>query len=128
MIERANASADNLGSEVFVLRDEAFPGPKNGGDKKTQFVQANYMKVAEANSGNYAKMESEIFKPMHQAKAKAGHMNDWVLAQRILPYGSDWDNNFMTFDIYADWSDMTASNSGMFEKVHPGKDAGGPNG
>ncbi len=123
VIERFEAAAKNAGSEVFVIRDEAIPGPKGGNDKKVKFVQANFMKVSEANSGKYASMEREIFKPMHKARIEAGKMHDWVLLQRIMPYGSEWDNNFLTFDVFNEWGDMAGGPDNLFEKVHPGKDA-----
>jgi hypothetical protein len=120
MIDRWNEAVHTASSEVFLVRDEAFPGSKGGSDKMPKFVQVNHMKVSEANSGNYSKMESEIFKPIHQARAKEGNLHDWILAQRIMPYGSDWDNNFLTFDIYSEWGDMAGGGMGdLFSKVHP---------
>jgi tetratricopeptide (TPR) repeat protein len=123
MIERYKKAAENVGSEVFVIRDEAFPGPKGASDKEAKFVTVNHMKVSEANGDAYTKMESEIFKPLHQARAKAGNMHEWVLAQRIMPYGTLGDNTFLTFDIYNEWGDMGVGMSdGLFKKVHPDKD------
>lgn len=120
MIERYRAAAKNVGSQVFVERDEAVPGPPQGSPK---FVQVNSMKVSEANSGAYAAMESEVFKPAHQERVKAGKMNDWILMERVLPYGSEWDNTFLTFDIFDKWEDIAAPGMGdAFAKAHPGKD------
>ncbi len=122
IVKRYDDSAENVGSEVFVLRDEAVEGgPEKGSPRK--YVQVNHMKVSEANSRAYAKMESEIFKPVHQDRAKNGTMSEWLLCQRILPYGSEWDNNFITMDFYENWSDMV-SGGGDFKKVHPNKDPG----
>ena len=121
IIERFDAGAENMGSEVFVLRGEAVEGgPDKGSPRK--YVQVNHMKVAEANSAAYANMEIEIFKPIHQERAKNGTMSEWLLCQRILPYGSEWDNNFITMDFYENWSDIAHRGGGLFEKVHPDKD------
>ena len=121
IVKRFDAAAENMGSEVFVSRDEAVPGGPDKGSPRN-FVQVNHMKVSEANSSAYAKMESEIFKPIHQERAKNGKMSEWLLCQRILPYGSEWDNNFITMDFYENWSDMAGMGGGLFEKVHPDKD------
>ena len=125
MTKRYETAQKNMGSEVFVIQDEAFPGsggaPNSGAAK---FVQVNHMKVSEANMGAYAKMESEVFKPIHQARGKEGTMWDWTLAQRIMPFGSEWDNTFLTFDVFSEWGDIAGGNmDAMMAKVHPGKDA-----
>ena len=123
VVERLEAASKNAGSEVFVIRDEAIPGPEGSGLKPPKFIQVNHMKVLESNSQKYAKMEGEIFKPIHQANANDGNLFDWILLQRILPYGSEWDNNFLTFDIYTEWGDMEKAGSGnLFATVHPKKD------
>jgi len=124
MLERFDAAASNVGSDVFVIRDSAFPGPKGGNGKPGKYVVVNHMKVLEANSAAYAKMESEVFKPVHQARAKAGKMNDWLLVERVMPHGSDYDGNFLTFDVFSDWGNMVGGMDGLFQKVHPGKDPG----
>lgn len=123
MIERYNAAEKNMGSVVFVVRDEAFPGPRGGNDKEPRFVKVNHMDVPGANAYAYAAMESEVFKPMHQTNAKAGNLFDWVLLQRILPYGSAGDDDFLTFDIYSAWGDMVAPTGDLFKKVHPDMNA-----
>ena len=124
MIERYEAAAQSTSSEVFVIRDEAFPGPNGASDKPAKFVQVNHMKVDEMKSWDYVKMESEIFKPIHQERGKAGDMHDWILLQRVMPHGSEWDDNFITFDIYNEWGDMAGHGIGnLMKKVHPDKDA-----
>ncbi len=122
MMGRFEDAMDFMGSEVFVVRDEAFPGPVGGSDKMPKYVRVNHMDVSENNSSAYAKMESDIFKPIHQANAKAGNLHDWMMLQRIIPYGSDGDNDFLTFDIFSEWGDMAGGNfSALFKQVHPDK-------
>lgn len=124
MMERMESVSKNVGREVFVVHDEAFPGPGGNSNKPVKFVVVNHMKVSEANVGKYMAAESDIFKPMHQKRARDGNMHDWLLCQRIMPYGSEWDNNFVTVDAFNSWSQM--GNVGSFEAdfkaVHPGKD------
>ncbi len=121
MIERFEAAIHESSTEVFVLRDEAIPGSE-GGAGIPKFIRVNSMKVAEANMGAYASMESEVYKPLHKASIDAGELYDWLLVQRIMPFGTEWDNTFMTLDIYSEWSDMATNSGRFFEEVHPGKD------
>lgn len=121
IVDRFDASAEDMGSQVFVLVADAVPGPPDK-DNMPQIVRVNHMKVSEANSGNYAQMEQEIFMPLHQASVKAGTMSDWLLLQRIMPYGSEWDNTYLTMDMFSKWGDIAAPGPD-FATVHPGKDA-----
>ncbi len=123
MIERYEAAIHQASSEVFELEAEAIPGPGGGEGSTAKFVQVNHMKVSPKNSSAYAKMEKEIFMPLHKEAIKSGKMHDWLLVQRIMPFGTDWDNTFMTIDVFNKWSDIRGvRNDGIFEKVHPGKD------
>lgn len=118
--DRYEAAAEFAGSEVFVIMDEAIPGPKGGSEVSPRFIKVNHMKVAEGTRSEYLDMETNIFKPLHQNQIKNGEMHDWIVAQRILPYGSDWDNDFLTFDIYNHWEDMIAGNlEADFANIHP---------
>lgn len=122
MIKRFRASGDNMGSSVFFLQDEAFPGPGGVNDDDAKFVVVNTMKVQEGNGRAYRQMESDIFKPMHQADAKKGNRHDWLMLQRIMPYGSDYDDSYLTLDVFTSWLQMgKAGISDVFAEVHPDK-------
>jgi hypothetical protein len=122
MVERYDAAIHVASSQVFENVAEAVPGPGGAKGSKAKFVKVNHMKVAAGNFNAYQKMEREIFMPLHKEAIKTGTMHDWVMAQRILPFGSDWDNTFMTFDVFANWGDMNKGlPAGTFAKVHPGK-------
>jgi hypothetical protein len=123
MMGRFEETAKDLGSTVYFHRDEAFPGPGGGDDGVGRFMRVNFMDVADGQHEAYAEMESKIFKPVHQAAAKAGHLNEWVLLQRVMPFGSQYEDDFVTFDIFSEWKDMGAWNDGLFAEVHPGKNA-----
>ena len=124
MMDRLESVVGDGGNEVFAVLDESYPGPVGASDKAPRFLVANHMKVSEMNSSAYVTAEREIFKPMHQKRAKDGNMHDWLLCQRMLPYGSEWDNNFITLDVFNSWGQM--GNGGGFQAnfkaVHPGKD------
>ncbi|RME08652.1 MAG: tetratricopeptide repeat protein, partial [Bacteroidetes bacterium] len=110
---------------VYAITDEAFPGPGGVNGEPSNFVKVNYMSVVPGKNGAYEEMESKYFKPVHQAAAKAGYMNDWVLAERVMPYGSDYDDDYITVDMYDKWSDLAAGGMGkLFSQVHPNENIG----
>lgn len=122
MIERYEASIHLAEAEVFQIEAEAVPDSGGGEGSTAKFIQVSSMKVAPSNGNTYAEMEKEIFMPIHQELIKAGKMHDWILASRVFPYGSDWENTFLTFDIFNQWGDMEPGNmGGLFSKVHPDK-------
>lgn len=122
MTERYQSAIHVASSEVFEIEAEAIPGSKWGEGSIANFVQVNHMKVAPENANTYARMETKIFMPIHQERIKSGKMHDWLLARRIMPFGTDWDNTFITFDVFNKWGDMRGGNmDDLFAKVHPGK-------
>jgi len=65
----------------------------------------NLMKVLPENFGKYEKMESEIFKPMHQKEVDKDRRESWGLL-RIMspaPYASDTYASHITVDMYKDF-------------------------
>jgi len=71
----------------------------------------NLMKVLPGNFGKYEKMESEIFKPMHQKDVDNDQRESWGLL-RIMspaPYASDTYASHITVDMYKDFKQFFAS-------------------
>ena len=64
----------------------------------------NMMKVAPGNTSKYEKMESEIFKPMHQRDVDNGVRGSWGLLKFLSPYGSDAYATHITVDMYKDYN------------------------
>ena len=118
LMERFKAAIDDGGTQVYYLQDVVVPGPTGG-----QFVTVNYMNVAAGNEGAYAKMENEVFKPVHKEAVAQGYMKDWVLMQRIMPRGTDFDGNFITVDVHGSMENaMRPVPSEIWKKVHPDVD------
>lgn len=63
----------------------------------------NMMKVEPGNTGKYEKMESEVFKPMHQRGVNNGVRASWGLLRFMAPYGSDVYASHVTVDMYKDY-------------------------
>ena len=63
----------------------------------------NMMKVNGNDYGKYEKMESEIFKPMHQRDVDNGVRANWGLCRIMAPYGSDTYASHITVDMYKNY-------------------------
>lgn len=63
----------------------------------------NMMKVNGNDYGKYEKMESEIFKPIHQRSVENGARANWGLLRIMAPYGSDTYASHITVDMYKNW-------------------------
>lgn len=72
----------------------------------------------------HIKVETDIWMPVHQARAEEDKLEGWVLAELELPFGADQPYHEVTVDMYKDMSQYMEDKSfgSYFEKVHPGKD------
>jgi hypothetical protein len=61
------------------------------------------MKVDLGNYGKYEKMESEVFKPMHQKDVDAGQKESWGLLRFMSPIGSDTYASHMTVNMFKNY-------------------------
>lgn len=73
-------------------------------------ARINMMKVEAGNYDKYEKMESEVFKPMHQSEVDNGNRASWGLLRIMSPYGSDTYASHITVDMYKDMAHMFAPN------------------
>ena len=64
----------------------------------------NFMKVVPGGAATYEKMESEIFKPMHQEAVDNGIRSSWGLLRYMSPYGTDTYATHITVDMYKDFN------------------------
>lgn len=60
----------------------------------------NFMKAKPGQAGAYEKMESEVFKPMHQSDVDAGGRANWGLLRNMLGYGTEAYTTHITVDMY----------------------------
>ena len=63
----------------------------------------NFMKAKPGMSGDYVKMENEVFKPMHQAEIDRGGRAMWGLMVNMTGYGTDEYASHIAVDMYADY-------------------------
>jgi hypothetical protein len=76
----------------------------------SKYVIANEVKVVAGQESEYVKMEQTYFKPFHTARAAEGIMNNWGLYKREMPYGEKFPSDYVTFNGYATWEDITKQN------------------
>lgn len=77
-----------------------------------------------ATRSDHLRTERELWKPAHEARCQDGKMSGWVLARKMLPYGSGDAYFNATVDLYADMEQYISNMNptSYFEKVHAGKD------
>jgi hypothetical protein len=119
VMKQFKAAIESGPTQIYKMEDTAMPAPV-----KSQFATVNFMNVKEENTWEYMKMESEIFKPLHQAAAKKGMMLDWVLMSRVLPRGAAFDGNFITVDVNGSMENVMKGGDmeKLWKEVHPDKD------
>jgi hypothetical protein len=64
-------------------------------------VTVDYMKVAPGQDDAYLQVEQKMWKPIHEARVKAGNALGWYLYRVDSPSGTLVDHNFVTVAIYS---------------------------
>jgi hypothetical protein len=71
-----------------------------------QFVTVDYMKVAPGQDDAYLQVEQKTWKPIHEARVKAGNALGWYLYRVASPSGSQVDHNYVTVALYSNFEAM----------------------
>jgi hypothetical protein len=90
---------------------------------KSTVVVFNYFKQPVGKTqADHIKMETDIWKPVHDARVKDGTMKGWIMLGLQMPFGSSQPYDMATIDVYTDMKQMLAPwFDAYFKKVHPGK-------
>jgi hypothetical protein len=67
------------------------------------FVTVDYMKVAPGQEDAYLQLEQKTWKPIHEARIKAGNALGWYLYRVDSPTGTAADHNYVTVAVYANF-------------------------
>lgn len=120
LVLRANEIRTYVKGEVWSGIDETVAPDIS----KSTVAVFNYFKVAEGKTrADHIKAETDIWKPVHNARVKDGSLKGWVLLGLDLPFGSAQPYDLATIDVYADMKSFLAPwTDEYFKKVHPGKD------
>lgn len=60
----------------------------------------NFMKAKPGQTAAYEKMESEVFKPMHQKDVESGGRASWGMLRNMLGYATEAYATHIVFDMY----------------------------
>ncbi len=74
--------------------------------------------------GDHIKLETGVWKPIHNEKIERDEMEGWVLVDLLMPFGSDMPYQNATIDIYTDMNQYLTSlfPTSFVEELYPGKD------
>jgi L-rhamnose mutarotase len=107
-------------SNLIMKQDEATP---EGGSVDVKYLEVDFMKVKPGNEVLYLDVEKNIWKPVHTEFIKAGTRAGWSLWSQMYPSGSDNEYQFVTANLFSDFSKIGAANyDDAFKKAHAGKD------
>lgn len=71
---------------------------------------------------DHIKVETDLWKPIHEARIKNGDSKGWFLIQKEIPFGSHEAYNSATVDVYDSIEQMMTPNMiETLKKVHPDK-------
>lgn len=122
MAQKTGQYRDIVKSEVWMAQDAAFAD-----DFLEAKVQVfNFFTLKEGHTrAEHQQIESDIWKPVHQARVDAGRMKGWASLSMVMPYGTEQTYQDATIDIYADMKQFMSPYEfeAFFKKAHPGKDA-----
>jgi hypothetical protein len=91
----------------------------------TQYVTLAFMKATPGKDTDYVKMEKDVWLPIHKARMSLGVIKDWGLYEKIMPYDSKSDFDYVTGEFFDDLNAVVDPKyMEAFSKAWPGQDAG----
>jgi len=114
------------GQARTVVKREIYTGVSqlNMDAPTTKYVTLAFMKPTPGKEADYVKMEKEVWLPIHKARMELGVIKDWGLYEKILPYDTRSDFNYVTTEFYDDLNSVVNSKYiEAFSKAWPGQDA-----
>lgn len=86
------------------------------------FAQVDYMKAKPDDAGEYLSLERELWKPIHQERAKDGKILGWNLYAVRYPAGTGHDYNYVTVTFYDSMADVESPEFETYaQRAHPDK-------
>lgn len=110
-LARTLASRRILRSELWTMVD---------GIPAQEFAYAQVNLMSAQNGTDYTAMESEVWKPVHEALQQAGHRAGWGVWQLTSPAGASVPYNYATVDLLKALGPVPVTET--FAKVHPNAD------
>ncbi len=82
------------------------------------FLRIDYMKIPDGQTLRYRKLETELWKPVHQARVNKGYITSWRLYGHHFP-GGESDYQYVTVTEFPSLQAMDELHyPGLFQEVH----------
>jgi hypothetical protein len=96
---------------------------KTGTVEAGSYLRVNQIKNPAGEFDSWARMQTEIWKPVHEARIRDGDFQGWLASRVIMPSGADWPNPARTISVFANWKSLSrpARYRELIPVVHPGK-------
>lgn len=119
LVNRTGELRTHVKNEVWSSEEREVAADMSDAD----YAVINYFKMPDnVGRADHLKVEREFWKPFHQHNIKEGKMKGWVLLNRELPMGSDYEYDLVTVDVYKDlhqfWAPFDEAN---FSRLNNGK-------
>ncbi|HYG17348.1 MAG TPA: hypothetical protein VD816_00400 [Ohtaekwangia sp.] len=73
----------------------------------SQYIIVNEVLTVPGAEREYVTTETTYFKPFHAERVNQGLMNNWSLYKPSLPYGTNYDHDYVTLNGFKSWDDIT---------------------
>jgi hypothetical protein len=91
-----------------------------------RIVLVSSMKVQPAKVNKYLELEQKIWKPLHQARIKAGNGRSWSLYEARFPSGTSTNRDYLTINVFDSMQEFDQYGEALFKvlpQVYPTKTA-----
>lgn len=124
------------GAEYFARRDalvrlvsvELFQNVASAGsEKKGDYVQVNYFRLAAENQDDWVEWQKTVWRPVAEAMVKDGRSDGWSVNLTAMPFGTDLPYQAVTVDIFPNIEGVFGDDSHFmerFKKVYPDRELG----
>lgn len=83
-------------------------------------MEVNFMAIAPGKTAEYVRLETEVFKPVHEERIKAGEITGWGLYEVAYPWSDTRPYSYITTNGFNDWDKMINSDyGGAYKKAFP---------
>ncbi len=119
LLTQTGAARQIVRSELWELVDQTSPtGTANAPAPPSKYLTLDFMRSKPG--GNYEAVERELWKPIHQDRAKSGAAAGWQLYALVLPGGTSYPYDYATVN---SMSSLSALNDmypdDLFKRVLP---------
>ncbi|MEY4939253.1 MAG: hypothetical protein RIQ93_988 [Verrucomicrobiota bacterium] len=83
------------------------------GSPPVHYITLEYQKPTPGKNAAYVKMERELWKPIHQARVKAGNIVSWKLYVVSYPNGQNQEYEYITVTEYPSWAALEQPYAGI---------------